>query len=55
MEIIMNKIGASNIMIIVLIIGTVLACWMLFGDSDLKKMDTIEVEDVKEPFPEGNS
>lgn len=51
----MNKIGASNIMIIVLIIGTVLACWMLFGNSDIEKTDTIEVEDVKEIDSEGNS
>jgi hypothetical protein len=50
----MNKIGASNIMIIVLIIVTVLGCWMLFGNSDLEKTDIIEVQDVKDPYPEGN-
>ena len=49
----MNKIGASNIMIIVLIIATVFACWMLFGNSDLENTDVIEVEDVKYSQPQG--
>lgn len=42
----MNKIGASNIMIIILLIFTVLACWMLFGSSELETTEPLEEEEV---------
>lgn len=50
----MNKIGASNIVIIILLLFTVLASWILLGNSDLEKSDDVKIEDVSDVPLEGS-
>ena len=44
----MEKFGATNLMIIGLLVIAVVTCWILFGASDVDHDDVIKVDTSKE-------